>query len=242
MADYNVIFDGISMQEAVPGAQVLDVTVQPAPIEITKTDKRCGDGAYMVRKRMKPRWVKITVELPMNARTGAYAEAVRRLTVWAESEQEKPLQLGDYPFKELCCMLSSVSNVSLGSWYKPIELVFTAYQEPFFVDQFDQRAAVGEIVSVMGDRPVSPAITHIITKPLTNPVWVLSEVCHISLIGQYDSGIIEIDVQKGLVTLDGISIMHSLDLSSRFDMLPPGRHVTVGPEGGTITWRERWRN
>lgn len=242
MADYAVNYNGTLLQQAVPGAQVTDIVVQPIPILFTKLDRVADDGNLPVRRRLNERTVQIDVELPLNPKIAQFTENVRKLRAWAESDVELPLILPDYPGKYLNSVLTAIDNISINEWFKPVKMTFTAFNEPFFQSEEESTGTVGAAFIVSGDIPARPKITHTITSPLTNPQWTLAPGYVISLSGTYTSGTIVIDTQHGYVSKDGESLMPYLNPASRFYKFKKGGYVIGGPSGGTISWRERWRD
>lgn len=239
MADYAVSYNGVLLQTAIPGAQVIDIAVQPIPIIFTKLDRAAGDGSLLVRRKLPERTVKIIVELPLNGAQGQFAAYVRLLRNWADFGEELPLVLPDYSGKYLNCALTNINDISLKSWHNPVELTFTAYDEPCFLSSTESTAPVGLRFDVAGDLPVRPVITHVITTTLQNPQWALNPANVIRLYGTFESGTITIDMKKGYVSNGNNSLMQYLTTNSRFFELKTGTNVIIG-SGGTIKWRERW--
>lgn len=242
MADYAIQYDGVQLQSACPKAQVVDIVVQPIPIERTSKARATGNGSLLVRSRLLPRTVAISVEFPLDPSIGAYAANARRLRNWAERETECGLILPDYDGKCLNCVLTNESQYSIGQWYKPVTLTFTAFNDPCFISLEETVASVGSAFTVSGDEPALVTIEHKITQTLTNPVWTLETGYIIALTGTYSSGTIIIDCEKGYVSRDGNSLMTSLLASSRFYRFPRGVHMITGPSGGKIRWKERWHD
>lgn len=242
MADYALKYNNVLLQEAVPDAQVVNVTVQPIPIVFTMLDRVADDGSLPVRRRLDKRTIQVEVELPLSPTVASYATNARKLRVWAEQQQESPLVLPDYPGKYLNSVLSAMDNFSINEWYKPLKLTFTAFNDPYFNSEEESTGAVGSAIVISGDAPATPTITHEITQALTNPQWTLAPGYVIQLAGTYTSGTITIDTKRGYVSKDGVSLMPNLNPASRFYRFPKGGYVITGPAGGTIAWRERWRD
>lgn len=240
MSDYALKYNNMLLQEAVPGAQVVNVTVQPIPIAFTMLDRVADDGSLPVRRRLDKRQIQVEIELPFSPAVADYATNARKVRVWAESSQESPLVLPDYPGKYLNSVLTAIDNFSLNEWYKPLKLTFTAFNDPYFNSDAESTGAVGSAIVIQGDAPATPTITHQITAALTNPQWTLVPGYVIQLSGTYTSGTIVIDTKKGYVSKDDVSIMPSLSPASRFYRFPKGGYVITGPAGGQIAWRERW--
>ncbi len=242
MADYGIMYNNVPLQTAVPKAQVTDIIIQPIPIEWKEVARIARHGSWLVRNRMTKRTVIVKVELPLDPSVAAMTTNVRKLRMWAEASEERPLVLPDFPGKYLSCVLTGISNYSITEWYKPVELTFTAFDDPFFVSSVESTGTVGTTFSICGDVPAEPVIEHQISQTLTNPSWKLATGFTISLVGTFTSGTIRIDTQNGYVSRNGESIMRYLSPSSRFYRFPKGNHVITGPSGGKITWRERWHD
>ncbi|MEG2621405.1 MAG: phage tail family protein [Clostridia bacterium] len=242
MSDYVLSYNGVALQNAVPGARVLDVVVQPLPISVSKLERLMMDGSNFVRKRVMQRTITIELELPLNDAVGAYAENARKLRSWAEASEEKELEVPDYPSKKIASILTGISDISINEWYKPVKLTFTAFSEPRFVSLTESEGAVGTQFTVAGDAEVRPKITHVVSSRLSAPEWTLDSSHSIRLTGTYSSGTIVIDLEKGYVSRNGSSIMTELNQNSRFIGYLKGNHTITGPSGGAIAWRERWND
>ena len=242
MADYGILYNDVSLQAAVPLAQVTDIIVQPIPIAWTEIERVANNGSLLARKKLAKRNVWVEVELPLDPSVAAMAANARNLRVWAESDHECPLTLPDYPGKYLNSVLTQMDNFSLRDWWKPIKLTFTAFYEPHFVSALETHGQVGTAFTVQGDVPACLNITHQITNALTNPIWTLATGYIVALTGTFASGTITIDTEHGYVSKDGESLMPYLSPASRFFRFPKGNHLITGPAGGTTTWRERWRD
>lgn len=240
VADYAVQYNGDLLTEAVPNAQVTSIVVQPIPIEYTKLDSANRNGSLLVRRKLASRRITITVELPLEPGVGEYASNARLLRKWAEAPTDRPLILPDYPGKYLSCVLTSMTPITIEQWYKPIELEFTAFSDPYFQDQEISVGSVNSKILIDGDVAVDPVIQHTIIATLTDPVWELAAGYKIILSGTFTAGTITIDTQHGYVSMNDSSLMTALDPSSRFCSLEPGVHTIKGPDGGRITWTERW--
>lgn len=242
MSDYAISYNGELLQHAVPGAQVTRVVVQPIPIIVSKLNRIAGDGAYRVRQRRGERTITVFVEQKVKAGEAEFTAFARALRLWAESEIEAPLRLPDYPDKYLNCALTQIQNYDLNEWYKPIQLVFTASDDPHFCSDQLSSGRVGTAFTVVGDAPANMVISHTVRSTLTNPQWTLASGYIVALNGTYTSGVIEIDTKRGYVTRNGNSLMGDLLPISRFYSYPRGTHIITGPSGGVISWRERWRD
>lgn len=232
-----VTFGGIGLGSAVRGSQVIDVQVGAAGIETQKLDKVFRAGYYFRSRRNTTRTVKITVELPLNRDT--YADDVRRLIQWANSDEPKPLALEIYPGMALYATLTGVSDFAQKEWWQPITLTFTAL-DPYFRDLGVSMQPVNTSFDVKGDAPTTLTITHEITTQLVQPQWTIDNGDYIKLNGTYTSGTIVIDMEHFEVTRNGTPIPQDITPTSRFQETPKGSHTVTGPSGGVVEWTERW--
>jgi hypothetical protein len=76
-----------------------------------------------------------------------------------------------------------MGDISIKDWHKPVKLVFTAFNDPYFKSQAASTGTVGVAFSVEGDANAHPVITHVITDALVNPVWTLAPGYSIALLG-----------------------------------------------------------
>lgn len=232
-----VSFDGVGIEEAVKGINVLDVVIGSVGIESDTNARIVRSGSDYRRRRHGTREIVVTAELPLVK--DAYAENVRKLRSWAESQEPKALRLKAHKNDQIFATLTGFSEYSLKTWWMPIELVFTAW-DPYFENIDENSASLNSPFSIGGSGDPSCRIVHEVSESITNPEWTFDDGKKIKLIGTFDSGEIEIDLDTLMVYHNGSSIMNKLTLTSRFPYITPGALTVKGPDGGVFKWKERW--
>lgn len=232
-----IVYCNRVLSEHIPDVHVIDITVGSIEVINTARDLITSSGAMYISKRDGIRPIIIAIELPFNQ-----AEALNNynlLRAWAESDMPGPLLLPNQSKGYINCKLSSITDISVSSWYQPILLTFTAYDPYYYGNQ--QTADVGdEGFTVQGDVPIPFKITYEITSAVTSPAWHIDGTHIIKLSGDVGVGELVIDAKKALITLNGDSIMPQLSAESRFVQLTPGDHTITG-DGGIVSWNEGWR-
>ena len=231
-----IIFNGRELSSQVPGAHVIEITVGNIAIEHNAQPRIAGSGSIYASKRDGIRAVTIQIELPFDKESAIINYNLLR--AWAESEQPAPMYLPNKTNGYLNCIISSISNMDVKTWYEPITLLFTAY-DPYFYG-VTQQVECGEAFRVAGDAPADFVITKLNASATASPAWLIDGVQHISFTGSVGAGLLTIDSAKGLAKLGDQSIMALLNYDTRFTPLPPGYHTITG-SGGFISWIERWK-
>ena len=159
------------------------------------------------------------------------------LRMWAESEQPQPLFLPDYD-GHINCVLQSISALNIKTWYEPVVLVFAAY-DPYFYG-IARTASIGDTFTVAGDVDVPFQIRCTLDSAVDSPSWTIDGNTTIALTGSVGVGLLVVDTERGLVTLNGDSINSQISLATRFNDIAPGTHEIEGT-AGTVSWIERWK-
>lgn len=231
-----IVFNGIELTNHIPGSHVIDINVGQIEIEHVASARVSRTGSLFSHKRDATRPITISVELPIDDREGIMRN-YNLLRTWADSEQPQPLYLPDYD-GYIYCILNSMSELSIRTWYEPIEIVFIAY-DPYFYG-LSRSSDVGTAFYVFGDVAVPFKIECTIEKTVEDPSWLIDDAFTIALTGSVGVGTLVIDTVHGLVTLNGDSINTQISLATRFKELAPGKHTITGTTG-KISWIERWK-
>lgn len=231
-----IIFNGRELSSQVPGAHVIEITVGNITIEHNAQPRIASPGSIYASKRDGIRPVTIQIELPFDKESAIINYNLLR--AWAESEQPAPMYLPNKTNGYLNCIISSISDMDVKTWYEPITLLFTAY-DPYFYG-VTQQAECGEDFRVAGDAPADFVISKLNASAVASPAWLIDGVQHISFTGSVGAGLLTIDSEKGLAKLGDQSIMALLNYETRFTPLSPGYHTITG-SGGSISWIERWK-
>ena len=232
-----VTFGNVGIDEAVAGIKILDVIIGAVNIENDTNPRIVRAGSDYRRRRHGTRDITVIVELPLNK--DVYADNVRKLRAWAESDEPKALKLPAHKNDLIYASLTGFSEYSLKTWWLPIDLVFTAW-DPYFENVNENTASIGSSFSIGGSGEPSCRIVHPITESITDPEWLFEDGKKIKLIGTFSSGEIEIDLDRLMVYHNGVSAMSKLTLTSRFPHITPGIWLVNGPTGGFFKWKERW--
>lgn len=232
----NVIFNGVDLIGHIPGAHVTDIKVGNIEIEHVTSARVLRAGSLFARKRDGARTISISVELPLDERDGCMRN-YNLLRMWAELEQPQPMFLPDYD-GHINCVLQSISALNIKTWYEPVVLVFVAY-DPYFYG-IARTASIGDTFTVAGDVDVPFQIRCTLNSAVDSPSWTIDGNTTIALTGSVGVGLLVVDTERGLVTLNGDSINSQISLATRFNDIAPGTHEIEGT-AGTVSWIERWK-
>lgn len=232
----SIVFNGIELTSHIPGSHVTSINVGQIEIEHVASARVSRAGSLFSHKRDTTRPISISVELPMDDREGIMRN-YNLLRMWADSEQPQPLYLPDHD-GYIYCVLDSMSELNILTWYEPIEVVFIAY-DPYFYG-LPRSGDVGTAFYVFGDVSVPFKIECTIEEAVEAPSWLIDDVFTIALTGSVGAGSLVIETERGLVTLNGDSINSQISLATRFKELAPGKHTITGT-AGKISWIERWK-
>ena len=231
-----IIFNGHELSSQVPGAHVIEITVGDISMEHNTQQRISSPGSIFASKRDGTRTISIQIELPFDKEDAIINYNLLR--AWAETNQPAPLYLPNRTNGYINCIISSVSNMNIKTWYEPVSLTFVAY-DPYFYG-VTQTADCDETFRVSGDADADFVLTKQNDAAIVNPSWLIDGTQHISFTGTIGAGLLTIDSSKGLAQLGNQSVMALLNYETRFTPLAPGTHTLTG-SGGSISWIERWR-
>lgn len=232
----SIVFNGIELASHIPGSHITDINVGSIETEHVASARITRAGSLFSHKRDATRSISISVELPLDDREGIMRN-YNLLRMWAESDQPKPLYLPDHD-GYIHCILDSMSELNIRTWYEPIEVTFIAY-DPYFYGT-ERKSDIGENFLVSGDVSVPFEIECTLENAVESPSWLIDDAFTIALTGTVGAGTLVIDTERGLVTLNGDSINDQISLATRFNELSPGVHTITGFSGSVI-WIERWK-
>ena len=232
-----VFFNGYALNDVVPDSHVLDIIIGSILVEHKMRDGVASPGALFAGKRDGVRTIIIRVELPMEKSTALIN--YNKLRRWAESDMPQPMYLPDESRGYINVVLSSMTELSIGEWYQPIEMEFTAY-DPYFYG-VERVATVNTPFFVAGDIDIWYQIEAALPAAITSPAWTLDGNSVIAMTGQIGAGDLMIVTERGLVLLNDDSINASLSLATRFVRLTPGNHIITSAVDSNIKWREGYR-
>ena len=234
-----VTFDGVTLSEILPQVEFVDISIGSPSIETVTRDMPGRPGSFYVRNRYGMRNIVLTLSLELPDEL--FRSAARNtLFAWCSKTEPKWLQLEQVPGRHLIAVCTSLPDFSVRDWWEDIQITFTAI-DPFFIDDTEKSANVGEPLTITGDTNALAVIRQTQIESAPNPKWIMDAGAFLQL-DTLINGDIVIDFDAGYIENDGTPVLSQLTLDSRFFIFPPGVHTLSGDggAGGTVYWRERW--
>lgn len=230
-----IIFNGVGL-EAVAPVMIEDILVSPIELSVTARDRPISSGAEFVRIKGGTRTVTINFGLPTD-RGEVRAAQLRNIVNWARSNQEGVLSIPYHPGAVLHCICTALPQPSMRQWWENrLQLVFTAYDNPYWTSIAEKSVACGTAFTVLGDAPPLMRIERTLSAAASSQAYSNgSETMTFSTI---PAGDMVIDLNRQTAAVGNTSIMQYYTFTSSFIIPRKGTQTITGT--GTVKWRERW--
>ena len=234
-----IIFNGTGLETVAP-VKIEDILVSPVELSVTARDRPVSAGADFVRIKSGTRTVTISFGLPTQNRELRAAQ-LQAIATWAYSQQEGELSIPDRPGVVLRCICTALPEPSARQWWEDkLKLVFTAFDDPYWISAEEKSAACGTAFFALGSAPPAMRITRTLSAVASNQAY--SDGTDTMTFSTIPAGDLEIDLdrQTAAVTANNTtaSIMQYYTFGSRFPIPRTGAQTITGT--GTVKWRERW--
>ena len=236
-----IVYDGISLN-SIAGVKVKDVQVSPIAYDEVTRPRAISGGSVFVRSRAGTRTVVITFAL-IEENDINRQNALLAISQWAKNDKEYRLELPGHPEHYLMAICTDKPEPSLRQWWESkLRLVFTCYDNPYWNSKYERSfltsASYDTTVFIQGDAPPLLRITRDNRSTIVRTMSLDGQA--ITFNNSLPAGILEIDVNKQIVTVDGNSAMQYYVPTSRFFVPHPGSQVIRGG-GCYFRFRERWQ-
>lgn len=232
-----IYFDGVSLESVAP-AKVDDIHVSPIPLSPVTRQRAIHFGADYVRMGGGARTVSITFALlEMNRDTRR--KQLDAITNWAQIGEKKWLQLPNYDGRHLEAVCTSLPEPSLRMWWESkLRLVFTCFDDPFWIANDEKSAACGSAFYVAGNAHDGPLmrIERSLSSAASNQSYGNGD--ETMTFTSIPAGNMVIDLNRQTAAVNGVSFMQNYTFGSRFITPKNGTQTITGT--GTVKYRERW--
>ena len=228
-------YRGVSLESIAP-VKIEDIRISPVQLNATNRPRPISPGSDFVRIHSGTRTVSIMFALltmDMNTRQRQLMD----INKWALSYEEAPLTLPNYQNMHLNCICTATPEPSTRQWWESkLRLVFTAYDDPFWVSNWEKSVSCGTEFFVGGDAPPLMQIRHTFSSSASNVSY--SDGSRTMTFSTIPAGNMVIDLNRQTAAVGSTNIMQYYSFSSRFPKPETGTHTITGT--GTIYYRERW--
>ena len=230
-----IVFDGISLN-SVANVKIEDIRISPVKLNPVARPRAIRGGSDFVRMRDGERTVTITFAVQDMNKVTRQA-ALTNISQWAKSDKEYKLELPTEPNKYLMCVCTAKPEPSTRQWWESkLRLVFTCFDDPYWISKGQKIVSCGTPFTVLGDAPPLMTIqrnwfasAYDISYTLDNNTISLSQVV---------SGNMVIDLNRQTIAIAGNSVMQYYNPTGRFLIPKTGTQTISGT--GTVLYRERW--
>ena len=231
-----IVFDGISLN-SVANVKIEDIRVSPVKLNPVARPRAIRGGSDFVRMRDGERTVTVTFAVQdMNIinRT-ASLQAIRK---WAKSDKEYKLELMTNPNEYLMCVCTSKPEPSTRQWWEAkLRIVFTCFDDPYWISKKEKSVACGTAFQVMGDVPPLMRIERTVSgSAASNQSYILDSTG--MTFTTIPVGDMVIDLNNQTAAVGTSSIMQYYTPTSTFIVPRTGIQTIYGT--GTIKYKERW--
>lgn len=237
MTRYSAWLDGLPLHEIDPTIYILDIQENPANIDVSTAPKAGGYGRFVVTRQRQT--LSVAILFAIREYDVVRRKAIlQKIITWAKGG--KALAINDRPGQHLRVEVDELPTITSAlQWTQAISIVFTAYDFPFWVEDYASELVVSGDASmyVSGNADISPVDATII--PTSNTITVKADKTTITVtnvpgkveISHGDDGILRI-------TSNGQSILsHRTPESSDYLNVAPGRINKFSVSGGTATFK-----
>ena len=233
-----IIYDGVSL-ESVANVKIEDIKVNPIQYDDVTRVRSVSPGSVFVRSRAGTRTVVVTFALPDDNRINRQG-ALLAISQWAKTDKEYKIEFPWNPNMYLMGVCTSKPEPSLRMWWESkLRLVFTCFDNPFWTSKVEKRFTGNTTnpitIFIDGNAPPLMRIRRV-NSAVSNRSYVLDgeTISFTSL----PAGEMNIDVNRQIVTVNGVNAMQYYNPSSTFFIPHSGSQSIQGI--GYFYYRERW--
>jgi phage-related protein len=229
-----IVFNGIALESIAP-VMIEDIRVYPIKYSPVVRDRAIRFGSDFVQMRGGERTIALTFAV-LDSNYITRHESLMNISKWARTDAEYKLELPTDPGKYLKCVCTSKPEPSTRQWWEnKLRLVFTCYDDPYWIG-YEKSVACGTEFVVLGDAPPLMRIERTLSSGASNQTYSNSkETMTFSTI---PAGNMIIDLNRQIAQVGSSSIMQYYQASGRFLIPRTGKQTISGT--GTVKYRERF--
>lgn len=230
-----IVFNGVPINSIAP-VMIEDIKVSPISYSPVVRPRAVRFGAEFVRMYGGQRKITISfaiLEKDMVSR----ANAIRALSMWAKTDKEYKLELPTDPERYLMCVCTAKPEPSTRAWYEnKLKLVFTCYDDPYWISKAERSVACGTQFFAQGDAPPLMQIRRTLSSAASGQSY--GDGTHTMTFTTIPAGNMVIDVNAQTAVVGSTSIMQYYQPAGAFVVPKIGANRITGT--GTVYYRERW--
>ena len=231
-----IFFDGIDIR-TVAGVKVEDVKVSGIQLSPVTRPRAIDGGSVLVRNRAAGRTVVITFALLSQDLNDRMA-ALDAIAEWAKTDKEYKLVLPGHLNRYLMAVCTEKPTPSTRQWWEAkLRLVFSCFNDPYWIDETLKAVECGTNFTVRGDAPPIMQIERTLASDASDQSYSLNG--RTITFSTIPAGDLVIDLNKQTAEVDGVSIMQHYNVNSRFLLPQTGFQACTGT--GFVKYRERWQ-
>lgn len=228
-----ILFDGIDIQ-SVAGVKIEDIRVSAITYSPLVRSRAASRGSVFILNRPASRTVTITFALLKQDRNARQA-AIDAINEWAKTDHEYKLELEGHPDHYLMAVCTEKPSPSLRQWWESkLRLVFSCFENPFWIDKVEKTATCGTAFTVLGDAAPIMRIERTLSASASDQSYSLDG--RTMTFSTIPAGNLVIDIENQLAAVGTTDIMQYYTITSRFILPRTGTQTITGT--GTIKYRE----
>lgn len=228
-----ILFDGIDIQ-SVANVKIEDIRVSAISYSPLVRDRAAAPGSVFVQNRPVSRTVSITFAILTMDRNARQA-AIMAINAWAKTDKAYKIELEGHPDHYLMAVCTEKPSPSLRQWWESkLRLVFSCFDNPFWIDKVEKTAQCGTAFRVLGDAAPIMRIERTLASAASDQSYSLDgKTMTFSTI---PAGDMVIDLEDQTAVVGTTDIMQYYTINSRFLVPRTGQQTITGT--GTIKYRE----
>ena len=230
-----IVYNGIALESVAP-VKIEDIRVSPIQLSPVARPRAIRFGSEFVRMGGGTRSVAITFAILDDNRINRH-ESLMNVVKWAKSDAEYVLELPTDPNKYLKCVCTSRPEPSTRQWWESkLRLVFTCFDDPYWISKAEKSVACGTQFNALGDAPPLMRIERTVSgSAASNQTY--SNGAQSMTFSTIPVGNMVIDLNRQTAAVGGTSIMQYYQPSGSFIIPKTGVQTITGT--GTVKYRER---
>lgn len=231
-----IVFNGIALESIAP-VKIDDILISSIQLDPVFRQRAISFGANFVRMGGGTRTVAIIFAL-LEENMVARHEYLMNIAKWAKSDAEYKLELPTDTGRYLTAVCTARPEPSTRQWWESkLRLVFTCYDDPYWISILEKSVSCGTQFNVLGDAPPLMRIERTVSgSAASNQSY--SNGTQTMTFSTIPVGNMVIDLNAQTAAVGSSSIMEYYEASGSFIIPKTGTQTITGT--GTVKYKERW--
>jgi phage-related protein len=231
-----IVFNGIALESVAP-VKIEDIRVSPIQLNPVVRPRAIRFGSDFVRMGGGTRTVAVTFAVLDDNRINRH-ESLLNITKWARNDGEYMLELPQDPNRYLKCVCTARPEPSVRQWWESkLRLVFTCFDDPYWISKAERSVACGTQFVALGDAPPLMRIERTVSGSAASNQTYSNGVQSMTF-STIPVGDMVIDLNRQTAAVGNSSIMQYYKASGSFIIPRTGAQTITGT--GTVKYRERY--